>query len=131
MIYNINNFRHYLLGRKFTFHVDHSALLYLVNKQALTSRLVRWMLFLQELDFQIHHWPRGQHTVADYLSRLESEELVECTYDDLPDVGLFCLATTPDKNEDQWITKMTHFLSTRLSPVHLSLDARKRLVVRR
>ena len=32
MIYSINKFRHYLLGRKFTFHVDHSALLYLVNK---------------------------------------------------------------------------------------------------
>ena len=36
MIYNINKFRHYLLGRKFTFHVDHAALLYLVEKQALT-----------------------------------------------------------------------------------------------
>ena len=33
MIYSITKFRHYLLGRKFTFHVDHSALLYLVNKQ--------------------------------------------------------------------------------------------------
>ena len=40
MAYSITKFWHYLLGRKFTFHVDHSALLYLVNKQALTSRLV-------------------------------------------------------------------------------------------
>ena len=39
MIYSISKFRHYLLGRKFTFHVDHSALLYLVNKQALKGRL--------------------------------------------------------------------------------------------
>ena len=39
MIYNISKFRHYLLGQKFTFHVDHSALLYVVNKQALTGRL--------------------------------------------------------------------------------------------
>ena len=39
MIYSINKFRHYLLGQKFTFHVDHSALLYLVNKQALTGHL--------------------------------------------------------------------------------------------
>ena len=36
MVYNINKFWHYLLGRKFTFHVDHSTLLYLVNKQALS-----------------------------------------------------------------------------------------------
>ena len=32
MIYNINKFWHYLLGRKFTFYVDHATLLYLVEK---------------------------------------------------------------------------------------------------
>ena len=32
MIYSINKFRHYLLGKKFTFHMDHAALLYLVSK---------------------------------------------------------------------------------------------------
>ena len=32
MIYNIHKFRHYLLGRKFTFHVDHATLLYMVEK---------------------------------------------------------------------------------------------------
>ena len=53
MVYNINKLWHYLFGRKFTFHVDHSAILYLVNKQALTGRLARWMLLLQEFDFQI------------------------------------------------------------------------------
>ena len=51
MVYNIAKFWHYLLGRRFTFHVDHSALLYLVNKQALTGWLARWMLLLQEFDF--------------------------------------------------------------------------------
>ena len=47
IIYNINKFRHYLLGKKFTFHVDHAALLYLVSKQSLTGKLARWMLLLQ------------------------------------------------------------------------------------
>ena len=32
MIYSINKFWHYLLGKKFTFHVYHAALLYLVSK---------------------------------------------------------------------------------------------------
>ena len=32
MIYSINKFHHYLLGKKFTFHVDHATLLYLVSK---------------------------------------------------------------------------------------------------
>ena len=38
MIYNINKFWDYLLGRKFMFHVDHATLLYLVDKQALTRK---------------------------------------------------------------------------------------------
>ena len=57
MSYNINKFWHYLLGRKVTFHIDHSILLYMVNKQDLTGRLARWMLLLQEFDFHIQHRP--------------------------------------------------------------------------
>ena len=98
MVYNINKFRHYLLGHKFTFHVDHSALLYLVNKQALTGRLASWMLLLQEFDFQIHHQPGVQHVVDDYLICLESREPAESTYHDLPDAGLFSLETVPNEN---------------------------------
>ena len=42
-----------------------------------------------------------------------------------PTPAFFSLATTPDENEDEWITEMTHFLSTGLPPDHLTLDARK------
>ena len=44
IIYNSNKFWHYLLGRKFMFHVDHVTLLYLVEKHALTGKLAKWML---------------------------------------------------------------------------------------
>ena len=89
MVYNINKFRHYLLGRKFTLHVDHSALYYLVSKQELTSKLVRWTLLLQEFEFDILHRPGVQHAVADYLSRLESGEEGMGVKDDFPDDHLF------------------------------------------
>ena len=72
MIYNKNKFRHYLLGKKFTFHVNHATLLYLVFKQTLTGKLARWMLLLQEFEFDIQHQPHTQHSVEDYLSRLEN-----------------------------------------------------------
>jgi hypothetical protein len=39
MIYSVTKFRHYLLGKRFTFHVDHSALVYLVSKALLTGKL--------------------------------------------------------------------------------------------
>ena len=87
------------------------------------------MLLLQEFDFHIQYRFGVQHAVVDYLSRLESGEPAEPTYDDLHDAGLFNLTTMADDNEDEWITEMTHFPSTGLPPDHLPLDARKRLAV--
>ncbi len=33
MVFALHKFRHYLLGNKFVFYVNHMALVYLVNKQ--------------------------------------------------------------------------------------------------
>jgi hypothetical protein len=41
MVYALYKFRHYLLGNKFVFYVDHMALMYLVNKPQVFGRLVR------------------------------------------------------------------------------------------
>ena len=57
MLYNVTKYRHYLLGMKFSFHVDHSALLYLVSKASLTGKIARWTLLLQEFEFDIFHRP--------------------------------------------------------------------------
>ena len=88
MTYSINKFHHYLLGRKFIFHVDHAALLYLVSKQSLTGKLARWMLLLQEFEFEIQLRPRTQHVVANYLSCIENGEDVVGHNDDFPDRGI-------------------------------------------
>jgi hypothetical protein len=32
MVFSLHKFKHYLLGNKFVFYVDHMALVYLVNK---------------------------------------------------------------------------------------------------
>ena len=72
MIYSINRFRHYRLGRKFIFHVDHAVLLYLLSKQSLTGKSVHWILLLHELKFEIQHRLGAQHVVIDYLSRIEN-----------------------------------------------------------
>ena len=135
MIYSVNKFRHYLLGKKFTFHVDHSALLYLVSKQELTGKLARWTLLLQEFEFDILHRPGVQHAVADYLSRLESGEEGTGVKDDFPDGQLFRVEAVNaqgvnEESEDGWISEMTIFLTTGLPPEHLSADERKRLAVR-
>jgi hypothetical protein len=55
MIYSMTKFLHYLLGKRFTFHVDHSTLVHLVSKASLTGKLARWTLLLQEYEFEIVH----------------------------------------------------------------------------
>ena len=85
MIYSVTKYRHYLLGRKFSFHVDHSALLYLVSKASLTRKLAWWTLLLQEFEFEIYHRPGVQHAVANYLSRLKSGEVRDGVRNEFPD----------------------------------------------
>ena len=55
IVYNITKYRHYLLGHKFSFHVEHLTLIYLVSKASLTGKLARWTLLLQEFEFEIYH----------------------------------------------------------------------------
>ena len=131
MIYSINKFRHYLLGKKFTFHVDHAALLYLISKQALIGKLARWMLLLQEFDFNIQHRPGTQHAVADYLSRIENRADAVDGDDDFPDGAILHIeADDPEHHhtppEDKWLTEMSEFLSTGLPPPRMRTDEKKR-----
>ena len=68
MLYNVHKFRHYLLGKKFTFHMDHSALLYLVYKASLTGKLARSTVLLHEFEFDIVYRLGAEHMVTDYMS---------------------------------------------------------------
>ena len=127
MVYSVTKYRHYFLGRKFSFHVDHSALLYLVSKASLTRKIARWTLLLQEFEIDIFHQPGIQHAVADYLSHLESGEAGDGIRDEFPDTELFRITTEPANDstvaeKDKWLTDMHQFLSTRLPPDKMDRD---------
>jgi uncharacterized protein (DUF433 family) len=132
MIYSVTKFRHYLLGKRFTFYVDHSALVYLVSKASLTGKLARWSLLLQEYEFDIVHRPGAQHAVADYLSWLESGEAPAGLADDFPDVGVMTvtLEIGPRDDPDKWLTDIVYFLRHGVPPEELLKADRKRLGVR-
>lgn len=53
MMYVLQKFRHYLLGKHFKMHIDHSALKYLVNNPVLGGKLCRWIFLFQEYDFEV------------------------------------------------------------------------------
>ncbi len=69
MVYAFHKFRHYLLGNKFIFYVDHMALLYLVQNPQILGRITSgyfffwstiFQLFINQghLTFQQMHYPR-------------------------------------------------------------------------
>ena len=62
--FGTQHFRVYLLGRKFTISTDHSALSWL------QGRIARWLMDLQEFDFEVKHRAGRVHNNADALSRL-------------------------------------------------------------
>jgi len=70
MVYALHKFMHYFLGNKFTFYVDHMALVYLVNKPHVYSRLIIWLLLFLEYDFKIIYKPNKSHLMANALSGL-------------------------------------------------------------
>nr|GFC38004.1 reverse transcriptase domain-containing protein [Tanacetum cinerariifolium] len=53
-------------------HTDHSALKYLFAKKDAKARLLRWVLLLQEFDFQVLDTKGAENLAVDHLSRLEN-----------------------------------------------------------
>ena len=71
----IRTWRPYLWGRHFTLIVDHAALKWLHTMKdtvegGSASRLMRWILKLQEYDFEVVHKPGKEHSDADGVSRI-------------------------------------------------------------
>nr|GEZ89619.1 hypothetical protein [Tanacetum cinerariifolium] len=72
VVYAFDKFGPYLVLSKSIVYTDHSALIYLFNKQDAKSRLLRWVLLLQEFDIIIRDKKGDENLVADYFSRLEN-----------------------------------------------------------
>nr|GEZ46413.1 retrovirus-related Pol polyprotein from transposon 17.6 [Tanacetum cinerariifolium] len=53
-------------------HTDHSALKYLFAKKDAKARLLRWVLLLQEFDFDVIDTKGAENLAADHLSRLKN-----------------------------------------------------------
>ncbi|GKB95265.1 reverse transcriptase domain-containing protein [Tanacetum coccineum] len=72
VVYAFEKFRSYLVLSKSIVYTDHSALKYIFAKQDTKSRLLRWVLLLQEFDIIIREKKGAENLAADHLSRLEN-----------------------------------------------------------
>ena len=68
IIFGLKQFRHYLLGRKFSLLTDHAPLQWL-SSQKMEGLLARWALAAQEYDFAITYRKGSENSNADALSR--------------------------------------------------------------
>ncbi|GKA42577.1 reverse transcriptase domain-containing protein [Tanacetum coccineum] len=72
VVYAFEKFRSYLIMNKSVVYTDHSALKYLFKKKDAKARLLRWVLLLQEFDFDVIDTRGAENYAADHLSRLEN-----------------------------------------------------------
>jgi transposase InsO family protein len=108
IIFACKKFRHYLLGCKVIFHTDHDALKHMVNKPDVTGRIARWIVLLQEFDYEVKVRPGKQHANADFFSRLDGVPSLKNVDDCFPDETLFQV----NINSDSWYGELLLFLQT-------------------
>src|SRR5581483_7965791 len=70
VVWGIEYFKHYLISKPFTVITDHSALKWLQTAKMPEGRRARWIMKLQQYDFEIKHRPGKSNANADALSRL-------------------------------------------------------------
>ena len=73
IVWAVDKWRPYLLGRRFHIETDHKPLQWLQTARDPRGKLARWMIRLQEYDFSIGHVPGKENVMADYLSRPDME----------------------------------------------------------
>ena len=69
-----NQFRHYLLGRRFTIRTDHSSLTWLCRFKHPEGQLARWLEELSQYDMKLVHRQGAKHGNADALSRRPDDD---------------------------------------------------------
>ena len=71
MVFSCEKFKPYILGSHIVTHTNHAAFKYLMEKKDAKTRLIRWVLLLQEFDLKIKDKKGSDNVIAYHLSRLE------------------------------------------------------------
>lgn len=70
MIWSIKQFRQYLFGHKFVLITDHQPLKWLKSLKDPPPKLARWVMTLQQYDFEVEYRAGKNHVNADTMSRV-------------------------------------------------------------
>jgi hypothetical protein len=125
MVYALQKFIHYLLGKHFQMFTYHSALKYLVNKPVLGGRICRWLLLFQEFDFEVIVKLGKLNAGPDHPSRVTNGEEHTNLEDNFPDAQIFSVQIV-----DEYFADIIQYLSTSTASQEYNTAHKKNLVVR-
>jgi hypothetical protein len=77
IVWALQKWRYYLLGRRFIIRTDHRALLFLKQCVPPNDRLMRYIIFLQAYDFEVEFIKGTENYFADFLSRPQLVDTVK------------------------------------------------------
>ncbi|KAK8933442.1 hypothetical protein KSP39_PZI015251 [Platanthera zijinensis] len=127
VVFAFEKFRSYLIHSKVVVYTDHAAIRYLVDKKEAKPRLIRWVLLLQEFDFEIKDRRGAENPIADHLSRLENgcEKDVHLEIrESFPDESLYVI-----KEESvPWYADFVNYIVSKVFSPGLSSQQRKRFL---
>jgi transposase InsO family protein len=81
VIYALMKWRTHVLGSPLTVLSDHKSLSFIMKARLTNSRLTRWVLILQEYNFEIEYIKGTDNIVADTLSRYPADKSEEANFD--------------------------------------------------
>eukprot|EP00253_Pinus_taeda_P016430 PITA_16430 len=93
-----------------------------MNKSVTNDRVTRWLLLLQEFDITIVDRPGKENVVADFLSRLKTNENIPVD-DSFTDEYLFAVSA-----HSPWYADIANYLVAWKLPSHLSHREKKKII---
>ena len=69
VVWAIDKFKVYLMGKKFKVQTDHQSLSYMNRTKYTNSRVMRWAMALQPYDYDIEYIKGNENVGADFMSR--------------------------------------------------------------